>query len=228
VLALADFDTVADLATTRGLGALPSSNRLDRNSAWYCYGDRWTRWDKMATDGDNPFPATGPVKSQYDYAGADAAIRIEETTQRLTPLPGGGVTTNGILWTAAAKPFGSLNEDEKPNAYSLVLPAYEDVRLIPMDASSAPAAGGYNLEWRIHVDEHLPQYMEQGLAGLSPSCWYCKQLDRWEDPGFRQTGIDWLAANGYLCDIQRGGGGGGGRGGGGGGRGGGSGRRRGH
>jgi hypothetical protein len=61
------------------------------------------------------------------------------------------------------------------------------VRLIPVDASSVPAAGAYDLEWREHIEEHLDDYMEHGPS--SSSCWYCRQLLTWENVAFRQAGI---------------------------------------
>jgi hypothetical protein len=186
-------------------------------AVWYVYDTNvWSAWRAMAVTGPDPFPATGPLKPEYDYAGADAAVRVEALTDRLTPGPGHSRITNAITWTAAAKPFGYLNEHDPPHRYGLVLPAFHDARLIPVDASSAPAGGAYNIEWRRHIEEHLPDYMAHGPH--ESACWYCRQLLVWEDPAFRQSGVDWLAENSQRCDEQ-GGDGGGGHGGG---------RRRGH
>ena len=99
-------------------------------STWYCYGPRWSLPFAMSDPG---FPAAGDVRPQYNYAGADAAIRIEGYADRKTP----GTSGKKIVWTAAAKPFGSLNENDAPGLYELVLPAFHAVRLIPMDASSS-------------------------------------------------------------------------------------------
>jgi hypothetical protein len=98
-----------------------------------------------------------------------------------------------------------------------VLPAFSAVRLIPVDACSGGGNGAFDLDWRQHVNKHLPLYIATGP--LVNNCWYCNQLVTWEDPAFRKEGIDWLAVNSYKCTL--GGGGGGGSGGGGG-------RRRGH
>jgi hypothetical protein len=167
----------------------------------------------MSPVGEAQFPATGPIKPQYDYAGADAAARVEAQATRVTP----GSRTSQITWTAAAKPFGFLAGDERPNASGVVLPAFHEVRLIPVDASSAPAGGAFNLDWREHIEGHLPDYMQNGLANLPGDCWYCQQLVMWENGIFRQTGIDWLAQFSSTCRTYGGGGGGGG-----------GGRRRGH
>jgi hypothetical protein len=166
----------------------------------------------MSLGGEFPFPGTGPVRPQFDYAGADAAVRIEAAVARVTPTGGGGSAMNVITWSAAAKPFGFLDGPERPNAYGVVLPAFHEVRLIPVDASSAPSAGSYNLAWRLHVEVHLPDYMMNGPS--ASACFYCQQLQTWEDPLFRQQGVAWLAVNSANCTAS----GGGGRGGGGGGR----------
>lgn len=192
---------------------LLSSERVDTNipsmvSHWYCYDPGvWGTWDAMSTAGEHPFPAAGPVKAQYDYAGADAVTRVLAESTRLTP----GAGTNKINWTAAAKPFGYLMADGaaiRPNEYGLVLPAFRDVRLIPIDASSAPAGGAFNLDWRDHIESHLKDYVAGG--GTVAGCWYCMQLVVWENPAFRQSGIDWLSENSGSCQTYGGPGGGGG------------------
>lgn len=168
----------------------------------------------MSPVGEARFPAAGTIRPQYDYAGADAAARVETYASRLTP----GSLSNTITWSAAAKPFGYLEGEERPNAYDLVLPAFRDIRLIPIDASSAPAGGAFDLVWRLHIEGHLPDYMANGVGALEPGCSYCQRLVTWENATFRQTGIAWLQANSATCEAS-GGGGGGGSGGG---------RRRGH
>lgn len=212
-LALSKIRTIGSVATVnlmeqleqqRGLGTDPISNFVaNATSVWYCYDTAiWTPWDAMSLHGDPPFPATGPVKPQYDYAGADSAVRVLTETRRLMP----GASPATVLWTAAAKPFGYLNEQaSRPDSYAIVLPAYHNIRLIPIDASSAPAGGAFDLDWREHIEVHLPEYMDRGLAGITPTCWFCQQLVTWEDPVFRQTGIDWLELYSDTCLIHGGG-----------------------
>ena len=183
------------LRSERQLGETAISNAVAAiTNTWYVYNPLiWTAWTGISRDGDDPFPALADVKPQYDYAGADAAIRIETTADRMTPGSGGSI----ITWTAAAKPFGYLMADGspiRPDAYTLVLPAFHHVRLIPVDASSAPEGGAYNLAWREHIEVHLPLYMEDGLPGLETDCEYCQQLMLWEEPGCRQEGLNWLSA----------------------------------
>jgi len=156
---------------------------------WYCYssGD-WGSW----SDFDLPFPSTGTVKPQYDYRGADSATRIETEMERMTPGEDGEVVINGVKWTSAAKAFGYLNETETPCRYDLVIPAFHDIRLIPLDTSSAPYGGAFDLEWQRHINDHLPNYIAHGTSGLTPGCYFCAQLSTWEKHSFRDVGLDWL------------------------------------
>lgn len=195
-------------STLRGLGAEVDADdlaqdRLGRDltvamrgtrATWYCYGWNWTNWGEMSLTGDDYFPIAGPVKGQYDYAGADVVVRIESPLERVSP--GTTKPTNTLIWTAAAKPFGSLN-DLPPTAYGLVLPVFSEARLIPVDAASRPSGGSFNVAWYRHIHEHLPEYMDNGQG--SPGCWYCSQLAIWENEAFRNTGITWLEENGDQC-----------------------------
>ncbi len=217
------IDTMQEQADTRGLGSPVNSNALE-SAMWYCYDpSQWSSWserDSLPTsDNPNPrnhFPSVGTVKEQYNYTGADAAVRIQARTERLTPGSGGSQITNQITWTAAAKPFGYLSDTLGPDSYEIVLPAFHEVRLIALDASSTPYGGSYNLDWRNHIEKHLPGYNDpetgQWITGYidggpeapatSGSCWYCRQLRKWEDNEFRQDGVDWLEENSHLCTIS--------------------------
>lgn len=193
------------LAEDRALETTAITTSATHAAAWYVYGEEWDDWTAMATDGADPFPIAGPVRDVYNYSGADAAVRVAATMERLTPGQGSGTISNTLTWTAAAKPFGSLNDgNNRPIDFRLVLPAFRDVRLIPVDASSAPAGGSFNLEWRNHIEGHLPEYMARGPAALSSSCYYCRQLKTWESVSFRQTGLDWLDENSHLCTLPSG------------------------
>ncbi len=200
------------LARERGFDGTISTGATQQAATWYIYGDRWHDWNVMSVSDENYFPIVGPVHDIYNYAGADAAVRVEATTQRLTPGPDSSTISNTIVWTSAAKPFGYLNDADRPMDHTLVLPAFHNVRLIPVDASSAPAAGGFNLAWRTHIEEHLPKYMTEGpFSGLLPdSCHYCNQLQAWESASFRQTGADWLDNYSSRCTAPGRGGPGGG------------------
>lgn len=195
--------TMDELRVARALGeTVITTNILEFSAVWYAYAPGiWTEWTVFAPG--SGFPVVGPVYPVYDVAGADAAVRIEADAQRLTP----GAGTDRVTWTAAAKPFGRLN-DERADVHGLVLPAFEDVRLIAVNASSAPAGGAFNLAWREHVENHLPLYMEFGPSGLDNNCIYCSALIKWEVPAFRQGGSTWLDQNSASCYTTGGGPGG--------------------
>ncbi len=203
---LLDLPTLNAVIADRGLSTPVDTNAMDITAAWYCYDqDAWGPWDIISVSGPNPFPLTGPLKSAYDYVGADVAVRIEAPTTRLTPAREGASMTNIITWTAGAKPFGALGE-QRPNHYGLVIPCFREAHLVPADAVSPGSSGGYDLEWRRHIEDHLPEYMANGPR--PSSCWYCQQLLTWEKEGFRQEGVEWLKVNAWQCTAPGGGGGG--------------------
>lgn len=176
-------------------GARVSSNIVQVSANWFCYRPTaWSSWSEILPE---HFPFAGRIRQQYDYAGADAAVRIEATTDRLTP--GAGAET--LAWTAAAKPFGSFDDSTLPTSYGLVLPVFRSVRLVPVDASSAPAAGS-RPGWIEHLYEHLPFYAAFGPFALSSGCWYCRSLIRWEDPDFRKRGLTWLEEYSDFCLVH--------------------------
>ncbi len=170
---------------------------------WFAYRPSdWGRWtDYIPRD----FPFDGRVKAQYDYLGADAAVRIETRSTRLTPRS----HSDDITWTAAAKPFGYLEGPTPPHRWGLVLPAYREVRLIPVDTSTAGASGS-RPGWAEHIYDHLPLYVERGLNALTPGCYYCAQLRTWENHDFRREGIEWIEQFSTGCRRPGGGGGPGG------------------
>jgi Flp pilus assembly protein TadG len=213
---LSDFitaDTATGFALNRGLGNSVSNDAMTVDATWYCYDGSWGPWDAIKPAGDFPFPVTGELRPQYDYVGADAVVRIDADFDRLTPGSGGITTSDHSTWSAAAKPFGYLNEADKPTDLNIVLPAFKDIRLIPVDTASGPAGGSYDLEWRKHIEIHLPLYLKGGPGAIQGdadmlACWYCQQLLVWENEEFRQEGVEWLKENNYLCTLPSGPGGG--------------------
>ena len=191
-----------EIREARGLDPQAVSNFVATSAAtWFVYQP--TKWGEWAIMKDSSFPIfpEKQVKPQYDYTGADAVTRIEAVSERHMPASSG----RQISCTAAAKPFGYLTADDgtqiRPDAYRLVLPAFHDVRLIPVDASSSPSGGAYDLGWREHIEDHLPVYIENGPAGLEADCWYCQQLIAWENSALRQAGIDWLNDTNHSCET---------------------------
>ncbi|MBI3985639.1 MAG: hypothetical protein HY343_01855 [Lentisphaerae bacterium] len=209
---VAAISLMNELTAGRALSETVISNSVAALTVnWFCYSPSvWGPWSLIARTGDDPFPAAGDVKPEFDYAGADVAIRIVAGITRLTP----GIPGSAITWTAAAKPFGWLDDGGapvKPNLYGLVLPAFHEVRLIPVDASSAPAAGAYDMAWQDHIENHLSDYMADGLSALASDCLYCQQLVVWENPLVRNGALDYIGAtnaSGQRIHCQVGGGGG--------------------
>lgn len=179
---------------------------VDVAANWLFYRDEtWGSWQNFVGD---DFPFRGTIKTEYDYVGADAAVRTISNVDRVSP----GINAADVTWSAAAKPFGALEGPVKPSTYGIVLPAFTDVRLIPVDTSTA-LAGGSRPNWGIHIHEHLPDYVALGPAQLRGGCWYCTQIRTWEIPEFRAEGVEWLVYNSAQCYIRPIGGGGGGGGG---------------
>ncbi len=168
---------------------------------WYVYsGPEWGRWDAL----DAPFPVEGKVRPEYNYEGADAVVRVETTIERFTANASGG-SGAAVVWTAAGKPFGYLSGDGRrlpPNTYGLVLPSFRDIRLMPVDASTGGAGGSFDIAFRRHIEQHLAPYLRDGTSKLHGGCWYCRQLLRWEDASFRQTGVAWLKKNSGRCTVH--------------------------
>ena len=204
------FDTILKSGDIRqameneALDPLPDSNEAGSTNriahTWFSYDmGKWGSWEIMK----NPaFPIDGDLRPEYDYEGADVVIRVENTIDRLSQNE-----EDEIVWVAAAKPFGFLASADDGNAMPptlvpFVVPAYRDVRLIPLDASSSPDGGAFNLRWRRHCLQHLPDYLDNGIRNLSSSCRYCQALILWENDAFRDSGSRWLSTNKWKCTIS--------------------------
>ena len=192
--------------------SLNVTNVMDTAETWYFYNSaKWTEWTRIKPDGADAFPVTGAVRKWYDYAGADAVVRVYASVDRMTPGLNGGNRSDKVLWTAAAKPFGYLEADgdkQRPDsAASFVLPAFRNVRLIPIDAASGSENSSSDIEWVRHIRSHLQTYLDTGPSASS-SCRYCQALATWEVRSFRQEGIDWLELYCDNCRVTTGGGGG--------------------
>jgi len=193
----AGFDTVSATQLT-------DTNVMRRYETWYFYNPReWSEWRRIKPDGAESFPVTGTVRPEYDRAGADAVVRVHATVERTTPGDGNGQRSDKVIWSAAAKPFGYLEDgsERRPvtDASYFALPAFSDVRLIPTDAASGAENSTSDVEWVRHVRSHLRPYVETGSQ--STACRYCIALATWENAIFRQTGIDWLELNHDKCRI---------------------------
>lgn len=177
-------------------------------NVWYYYSwGMWrSPWPGMNQEEADPLPMAGQVKPEYDYAGADAVVRLYYKTYRMTSQG----KEDDIVWTAAAKPFGYVEDDTgsrvPPHTTGMVTPVFRDVRLIPIDAATSGGDGSFDIEWRHHTDEHLPIYTDCGR--LEDGCTYCSRIRRFEDAAFRNAGIAWLKKNHEQCTRPPPGGGG--------------------
>jgi len=175
---------------------------LEVNYRWAYYNSsRWSGWTDDIPDG---FPWDGEIREEYNYGGADAAVLVETDSERHTSFRGGDT----VRWTAAAKPFGTLEGPSTPNAHGLVLPAFREVRLIPVDTSFSGGQGRLRPGWTEFILFHLPDYVRFGPEVLPSGNWYANQLRTWEDPEFRLDGVEWLLEYSGSCTEPSGGGGG--------------------
>lgn len=152
---------------------------------WTTYNPaKWGRWEAMRPGN---LPIEGHLRDKYDYFGASAAI---------------SVSRDGSTWLAAAKPFGTV-ADDNPTLHELVLGGFDDVRLIPVDAADT-GIRGFNIAWLRHLRFHVPDYATNGFTAAG--CRYCAALQRWDTPSWRTQALDWLSQNGHTCRRPRPGG----------------------
>ena len=148
------------------------------------------------------FPIVGQVKPVFNVMGCTSVFRVREDYAWLLDE-----SRHETYWSAAAKPFGTVmtpggvSAVTAEEAFGLVLPSFDEVRLIPLsaayvgceDTSTADAA------WLHHVREHVPAYLDKGVDVLCPGCRYCRSLVKWEDPEFRARVSRWVSENGDSC-----------------------------
>lgn len=168
----------------------------DPNQVWFVYDvSRWRRWIEISpySEGEHwRFPVVGEVKPEYDVLGCAAVCRCVH---------------GGYTWSAAAKPFGKLAGEDGDTVVTaregLVLPCFEAVRLVPLDAVGGGGAATADLDWVRHVRYHLANYLDNG-PGFG-NCYYCRQLLTWENPAFRAIGAEWLRFHAGECIRPTGG-----------------------
>ena len=162
----------------------------------------WRKWREIDVNAEGRnFPVVGRVKPEFDVLGCTVVFRVCETISRFLSDSSRTVEVN-----VAAKPFGTIETsggrsvvtDEE--AFGLVLPAYEAVRLIPVAAANR--GGGdpstADASWLSHIREHIAQYLSQGTEGLPGGCFWCQQLIKWEPDEFRAQVAREL--QGLTCD----------------------------
>ena len=180
----------------------------DPHQQWAFYDEMWHPWREIDPRGEEGFPAMGSVRPEYNVLGCAAICRVETGFTDLVDNRSGVVE-----WTAAAKPFGvveNLDGDIAPVTAleRLVLPAFSDVRLVPVDAVGGADLSSADYDWVVHLKKHLPGYFEYGPHTVGAGCFYCDQLRLWEKSSFRAEGRRWLRHNSGMCIRPAGGWGG--------------------
>ena len=174
----------------------------NRHLSWVAYGPSWHVWNRMHRSDAARLPLISDVKEKYDVQGAFAATRVRQVLDPFTP----GVSSRVNVWTAAAKPFGAIEERTVTwnGEFPLVTPAFTDVRLVMLGAFDESSLNMADREWVAHTRDHVQPPSSVAHAN---GCRYCAALRKWEDPAFRAAGAAWLAENGAeQCRRPTGGG----------------------
>ncbi len=194
---------------------LATSLVRDPEQVWFVYeNDRWGRWFNgltLAGDEDGwDFPIVGEIKPEYNVRGCAAVTRCLKGVDMVAVD-----SSSDFTWSAAAKPFGSLEDldgqvDVVTTLRHFVVPCFTDVRLVAIDSVGGENLGTADYGWVTHIRQHLGAYLERGPLNAE-GCFYCLQLQSWERDSFRREGQRWLKY--YSGNCRRGTGGGGGHGG---------------
>ena len=179
----------------------------NREETWFFYDTgRWSRWfDGLRLSGDGyEFPIVGEVKPEYNVRGCAAICRCIAETPSVSDDD-----YTEFNWTAAAKPFGTVETEDGESVVTahagFVVPCFESVRLVAIDAVGGEDLATADVGWVDHVRKHLPEYLMQGPHAAA--CFYCQQLSAWERATFRESGIRWIRMNASSCVRGSGGGG---------------------
>ena len=193
------YEQLADLLNRYGGGEFTAAQLekayllKDEEQVWFFYEEaEWRRWEEIDPMGEDSFPVVGAVLPKYDVRGSATICRCKY---------------DNFVWSAAAKPFGSLETAEGEStvnaANGFVLPAFEAVRLVPLDAVGGSELMTADYDWITHVRKHLEVYLVSGPRSID--CFYCRELVEWEMPLFRETGRSWLKRYGGECRRLTGG-----------------------
>ena len=179
----------------------------DPEQTWFFFNAHdWSAWfdgRRIAPQSDfeevSPeFPVVGGIKQIYNVRGCAAVCRTGQTVETFATD-----SAHDFSWCAAAKPFGTVDDFEGRPAQvtalrGFVAPCMEDVRLIPIDAAGAANLATADFAWVVHVRDHLQKYLARG-PDRDSLCWYCMQLEAWENPVFRSKGRNWLRFHSGEC-----------------------------
>lgn len=176
---------------------------------WFFFDESvWRTWfdgRHLAGDEDEcDFPIVGEIKSEYNVRGCAAICRCVQEIDSVALEQSSDHT-----WTAAAKPFGTVEgfdggTDVVTALKGFVVPCLTNVRLVPLDAVGGENLATADFSWVDHIRHHLGVYLERGPA-YEHGCFYCQQLQVWERPTFRHEGARWLKYNSGSCVRPTGG-----------------------
>lgn len=185
----------------------------DQEEPWFFFDmGSWRQWFNGLSLADDEygyeFPIVGEIKDEYNVRGCAAVCRCVGENQTVAVE-----STSKFHWSAAAKPFGCVEDFEGRMSVvtalnSLVIPAFTDTRLVALDAVGGANLATADYDWVTHIRDHLGAYMENGPR-YGSSCYYCAQLVTWERASFRREGSTWLKFNSHTCHRPIGGGPGG-------------------
>lgn len=172
----------------------------DPEQKWFFFDEGvWRDWWEIDPRGPWQFPVVGDVRAEFDVRGCAVLCRTRRTIPNLVADDLGRVS----VWTAGAKPFGTVKSDRSDADVvtalgGFVTPAFADVRLVPIDTVGGKDLSTADADWMRHVRKHLPLYMASGPTSFA-NCYYCRQLHTWERDSFRQQGETWLRFHGDEC-----------------------------
>ncbi len=178
----------------------------NRSLSWMAYGSDWHAWNRMHRSDAARLPLISDVKEKYNVQGAFSATRVRQVLNPFTP----GVSSRINVWTAAAKPFGSIDDRTVTwdGEFPLVTPAFTDVRLTMLGAYDEGRLNMADRAWVTHTRDHI---QPPSSITHAKGCPYCAALRKWEDPAFRAAGVAWLEKHAEdQCRRPTGGGGPGG------------------
>lgn len=176
----------------------------DGGQTWFFFDtSAWRPWFdglRLADDEDGAaFPILGEIKEAYNVRGCAAICRC---CSKVEASALESVST--LTWSAAAKPFGTLEdlsglEGDVTVLRRFVVPCLTETRLVALDSVGGANLATADAEWVHHVRNHLGVYLLRGPAAVRDDCFYCRQLKTWERARFRKEGIRWLKYNAGLC-----------------------------
>jgi len=187
-----DKDLDIDVDLFRSFNTTFGDSENEERIRWGIYNQsRWKRsWNEYIDENEIPFRSA--VRDEYDYM---AGVSLFELDDRIS----GVFSDNDVRWVSAAKVFGYVNVDgerKAPAYFGVVLPAFRDARLIPVPRTLNQVYPG-----------RLSSYLEDGISALDEDgdgiadtgSWYHQMLIYFDDPDFRQQGIEWLATHSEDC-----------------------------